>query len=130
MSKTMSTRKRLLFIAIALALASVGYVTLYGFPAADDGKYDAFAQCLSEKGITMYGAAWCPHCQREKRLFGSSFQFVNYVECPDNPQLCTEKGVTGYPTWIFPDGRRFAGEQGLQKLSAESGCPLVAPSSS
>ncbi len=125
----MNKKKRSLYILGALILAGVGFFVLYGFPVPD-GTYDAFAQCLKEKGITMYGAAWCPHCQREKRLFGSSFQYVPYVECPDNPQLCTEKGVTGYPTWIFPDGRRFAGEQGLQKLSAESGCPLVAPSSS
>ena len=122
----MSKKKRSLFILIAVVLAGVGYFTLYGFPV-EDGTYDSFAKCLAEKKITMYGAAWCPHCQREKRLFGSSFQFVPYVECPDNPQLCTEKGITGYPTWIFPDGRRFAGEQGLQKLSAESGCSLITP---
>jgi glutaredoxin len=120
----MSKRKRILYIAIALALASVAYVTLVGFPVPD-GKYDTFAQCLAEKDITMYGAAWCPHCQREKRLFGSSFQYVPYVECPDNPALCTAKDVKGYPTWIFPDGRVFAGEQGLEKLSRESACPLI-----
>lgn len=120
----MSKKKRSLFIIIALVLAGVGFFVLYGFPVAD-GTYDSFAKCLAEKKITMYGAAWCPHCQREKRLFGSSFQFVPYVECPDNPQLCLAKDVKGYPTWIFPDGRAFAGEQGLQKLSAESSCPLL-----
>ena len=31
---------------------------------------NAFAQCLSEKAVTMYGADWCPHCQNEKNAFG------------------------------------------------------------
>src|SRR3990167_442653 len=88
------------------------------------GALDSFAQCLAEKKITMYGADWCPHCQNEKNAFGDSFRFVPYVECPDNPQQCLALEVNGYPTWIFPDGRRLEGEQGLRKLSEASGCAL------
>ena len=61
---------------------------------------DAFAKCLTDKGWTMYGAVWCPHCQDQKKAFGDSFKYIKYVECPDNIQLCTDKGVNGYPTWI------------------------------
>ena len=96
------------------------------------GLYDNFAQCLAEKNITMYGAEWCVHCQNQKELFGNSFQYVPYIECPDNTQLCIDKGVNGYPTWIFPpansgqvpDGKKLEGEQTLEKLSQESGCAL------
>ena len=87
-------------------------------------KLDDFAKCLASKNITMYGAAGCSHCQNEKKAFGDSFKYVPYVECPDDPQKCLEKGVTGYPTWIFPDGKKLIGEQGLEKLSQESGCSL------
>lgn len=85
---------------------------------------DTFAECLSEKGAVMYGADWCPHCQNEKKSFGRSFRFINYVECPDDPKRCLAMGIGGYPTWIFPDGRKLEGEQGTEKLSQESGCPL------
>lgn len=88
------------------------------------GDLDVFAKCLKEEGVTMYGADWCPHCQNEKNAFGDSFKFVPYVECPDNPKLCIEKGINGYPTWILRDGKRLEGEQGIEKLSKESGCPL------
>lgn len=88
------------------------------------GQYDNFAKCLADKNIVMYGADWCPHCQNEKKKFGNSWKYVPYVECPKNPQLCLEKRVEGYPTWIFPDGRKFVGEQGLENLSQESGCAL------
>jgi len=88
------------------------------------GVYDEFAKCLAEKQITMYGAAWCSHCQNEKKAFGLSFQYVPYVECPQNSQLCLEKKIEGYPTWIFPDGKVLTGEQGVGKLSEASGCAL------
>ena len=88
------------------------------------GNLDEFAKCLAEKELTMYGADWCPHCQNEKNNFGESFQYVPYVECPDEPQLCIEKGIEDYPTWLLPDGTKFVGEQGLQKLSEISNCIL------
>ncbi|MDI6734448.1 MAG: thioredoxin domain-containing protein [Patescibacteria group bacterium] len=85
---------------------------------------DNFAKCLTEKGAVMYGAKWCSHCQNEKKAFGDSFKHVSYVECPDEPQKCTAVGIEGYPTWIFGDGKRLEGEQGLQRLSEASGCSL------
>lgn len=88
------------------------------------GQYDVFAKCLAEKQIAMYGADWCPHCQNEKKAFGVSFQYVPYVECPKNIKVCLDEGVDGYPTWIWPDGKKLVGEQGIEKLSKESGCQL------
>jgi hypothetical protein len=88
-------------------------------------KYDAFAQCLAEKKITMYGAVWCSHCQDQKKEFGSAFKYVPYVECPDNTQLCTDKGVKGFPTWMNEDGsKRLEGYQTFEKLAELSGCQL------
>lgn len=85
---------------------------------------DSFARCLRDNGVTMYGANSCSHCAAQKKLFGDSFRYVPYVECPDNPQVCLSKGVDGYPTWIFKDGQRVAGETELQKISEITGCQL------
>ena len=111
-------------ILTALIVLVIGAILFLRPAQKAEGNFDAFAQCLAEKEIIMYGADWCPHCRNEKKQFGDSFHFVPYVECPDNPRLCLQKGVTGYPTWIFPDGKKLIGEQGLKKLSQESGCPL------
>ncbi|HEY4475665.1 MAG TPA: hypothetical protein VJB92_03015 [Candidatus Paceibacterota bacterium] len=86
------------------------------------GILDAFAQCLTDKGAVMYGADWCPHCQNEKKAFGDSFRFINYVECPKNPNACLAAGVEAFPTWFFPDGKKFVGEQGIEKLGQLSNC--------
>ncbi len=122
-NKTAIIVSLLVLAALLLILWVGGY---FGRPPA--GKYDAFAQCLTDKGAVMYGANWCSHCQNEKRAFGDSFRRVSYVECTEEPAKCRAAGVEGYPTWLFPDGRRLVGEQGLQKLSSESGC-LLTPAS-
>jgi len=85
------------------------------------------AQCLKDSGTTFYGAFWCPHCKKQKELFGSAVTLLPYVECstPDgNGQtpVCKEKGITGYPTWIFKDGSELSGEQTFAALAAKSGC--------
>jgi hypothetical protein len=85
---------------------------------------DDFAKCVAEHGVVMYGAWWCPHCKNEKKRFGDSFQYINYVECTDNPQLCTDKQVESYPTWIFGDGSRLSGELGFAPLAEKTGCSL------
>jgi hypothetical protein len=102
---------------------TVGVMNLFKKPVVDR---TAFAQCLSDKGITMYGAAWCPHCQNEKARFGDAWKLVPYVECPENIAVCTEKGITGYPTWVLPDGTKLSGEQttNWEKFSQASACPL------
>ena len=93
------------------------------------GKYDSFAQCLTEKGTKMYGAFWCPHCQDQKEDFGSSWKYVTYIECslPDRSgqtPLCQKEGIESYPTWEFSDKSREKGVMTLNELSEKTGCPL------
>ena len=117
--------KKLLILTIIIVVFFGAVYWLYPIKSQPTvGKYDEFAKCLASSGVTMYGAYWCSHCQNEKKSFGGSFQYVPYVECTQDPNLCLEKGVQAYPTWIFSDGRKFTGEQGLLKLSEISGCKL------
>ena len=121
--------KNKLKIYIIFAAVFVSIVLLSILLARDGGNSSdmlyPFSQCLRDKGITMYGADWCSYCQNEKLKFGESFRFVPYVECPENPQKCLAVGIEVFPTWIFSDGKKLAGEQGLEKLSKESGCVLL-----
>lgn len=95
--------------------------------SSQTSQAEVVAQCLADQGVTMYGAAWCPHCQNEKRAFGEAFKLIHYVECPEEPNKCLAAGITGYPTWIWPDGRRLEGEQGLAKLAAAGNCSVSTP---
>jgi len=73
----------------------------------------------------MYGAYWCPHCAEQKKLFGSAFDYVNYVECDPkgkdaNPALCQQKGIGGFPTWEIGNDL-YEGTRSLQELARLSG---------
>ena len=92
-------------------------------------NYDDFASCLSTKGVKFYGAFWCPHCQNQKALFGSSAKLLPYIECstPDRQgqlKVCMDNNIKSYPTWEFLDGSRLTGEVPLQTLSQKTGCAL------
>ena len=97
----------------------VGAIVYFGTPHSSYSKETLtnLAKALSEKGITMYGAEWCPHCQAQKALFGDAFKLVPYVECPQNEKICIDKGIKGYPTWMTADGTKYEGEQTLDTLA-------------
>lgn len=95
------------------------------------GKYDQFAQCITDKGAKFYGAFWCPHCQAQKKLFGKSAKLLPYIECStadgsDQVQMCKDEKIEGYPTWVFADGTRASGEQSFEQLAEKTGCALPA----
>lgn len=121
----MKNNKLIIILFLALLAVFVIWVLFFRSKISQPGQFNEFAKCLAAKGVIMYGADWCSHCQNEKNAFGPAFEFVPYVECPKNIQQCLAKGIQGYPTWILPDGRRLEGEQGLEKLSQESGCQLT-----
>ncbi len=91
------------------------------------GPYDNLAQCLKDKGVSFYGAFWCPHCRDQKKLFANSAKLLPYVEC-SNPsatgqlQICTDKKIESYPTWEFPDGTRVSKVLTPEELSQKTSC--------
>ena len=119
---------------ILYGVALLVVVGLFVFVAANqsssaDPKMDAFAQCLTDNGVKMYGAWWCPHCKSQKELFGKSFSKINSIECSSPGsnsmnQICQEAKIEGYPTWEFKDGTRVSGEQTLEDLGKKAECTL------
>ncbi len=125
-------RQNIFFLIIGLLiLGTIAAFLIQSAPAKPigPGKYDTFAQCLKDKGATFYGAFWCPHCQAEKKLFGTSEKYLPYVECStpdgkDQTQICKDKNVGGYPTWYFADGSNLTGEIPLAQLAQKTSCQL------
>lgn len=116
-----------------LYLAAVAIVVILLIVIANKergpSKYDSFAQCLTDKGVTMWGAWWCPHCSNQKEKFEGAFDKVKYVECsaPGSRamnQTCKDAGIEGYPTWEFADASRLSGERTLEELGEKAGCEL------
>lgn len=125
----MSKKTGQIIMWAALAAAISGGVWWMVSYRSGPGTYDAFSQCLKDKGAVFYGAFWCPHCQNQKAMFGKSVKLLPYVECstPDGRgqvPLCQEKEIKGYPTWEFADGSRETGEVSLTELAEKTGCLL------
>ena len=121
-SKT-DNNKKYMIIAVALLIIIAIPLALKSPAMNTPSQYDEFAKCLTDNGVKMYGAYWCSHCQNQKKEFGKSFDYVDYVECTENEFECKNAGVTGYPTWTV-DGTNYPGEQTFARLSELSGCPL------
>ena len=89
-------------------------------------SYDAqLADHLASTGAKMYGAYWCPHCARQKQLFGNAAPLLPYVECDPRGtnakvELCNTVGISAYPTWQI-NGEFHLGVQSLQRLAMLSG---------
>ncbi len=124
--------KIFILILVVLFLGLLGTVFLRGGTApAGPGLLDSFATCLKAKGATFYGAFWCPHCQAQKKLFGSSVKLLPYVECSTadgsgQTQVCIDKKIASYPTWEFADMSRLTGEIPLAQLAEKTSCTLPA----
>jgi len=119
--------KRALYAVLIVAALGLAYY----LGTRVQHKYDGFARCLSDRGVKMYGAYWCPHCQEQKEAFGASFEYVPYVECGvkgnlrAQSQVCKDEKVNHYPTWQFPPtGERVERVFTLQELSDRTGCSL------
>ena len=85
------------------------------------------AEYLRKSGAVMFGAYWCPHCSRQKDMFGrEAWGVIQYVECSPkgygaDARRCAKKDVDGYPTWRFGNGKVAAGEMSLKGIVEMSG---------
>lgn len=96
------------------------------------GEYDDFIKCVTASGVKMYGSVTCSICNKQKSLFGKSFDFMEEIEC--NPyekgnqaEHCLEVNIEHTPTWIRYDDQgneadRAEGYQSIETLSEFSGC--------
>lgn len=121
-------------VILILGAIATAFLRSTSVPAGP-GKYDTFAQCIKDSGTIFYGAFWCSHCQAQKKLFGSSVKYLPYVECSTadgqgQMQVCIDKKITGYPTWILADGTQIPNDSAngsgvkLETLAAKTVCVL------
>lgn len=120
-------RKRALYAVLIVAAFGLAYYLGH----RTQHKYDGFASCLKDRGVKMYGAWWCPHCQEQKEKFGAAFEYAPYVECGikgdthGEAQICKDENIHHFPTWQFPPmGERVERIFTLEELSDRTGCSL------
>jgi len=117
----------ILFIVILFLIP----IIYFNVTSSVDHNYDMQAQCITEKGVVMYGSFLCSVCAKTRAAFGDSFEYIKEVECHprgENPktELCLERDIASTPTWILePNGvevKRLVGFASVDELVAFAGC--------
>lgn len=131
---------RVVLVALVVGLTGLGWAAAVDRPVAEAGgrgvplpvtttstpEAIALAEHLSDRGVVMYSAWWCPHCNDQKQLFGrEAVEQLTIIECAadgrDNQkELCDSKGIQGFPSWEI-DGVLEAGVKPLGQLAERSG---------
>ncbi len=100
-------------------------------PTDKEVSMELLADCLSSKGIVMYGKATCSACAATRKMFGESFHKIKEIECdPNQPNnevdLCLKKEILKTPTWILEkdgaDVKRADGYLTADELKETFGC--------
>lgn len=120
------TKKFVVIILLVVVLVIV--IGVFANKPKEVGKFGPFAQCIKDSGAEFYGAFWCPHCQDQKAAFGNAKKLLPYIECSNadrsQTQICIDKKIEGYPTWIFKDGSRLSGFVPMATLAEKTQCVL------
>ncbi len=122
--KNTNSKFNVIFVFIILLLVAFAFwaFSLINLNKEDVGEqYRELASCLSANDVVLYGTSWCQYCNTQKKMFGSAYELINYVECSQNEQLCFSKGVVSSPTWIKGE-EVLNGLQQLADLAVWAGC--------
>ena len=89
----------------------------------------AFAQALTDAGVRLFHAEWCPFCTEQKELFEDGGDDLPLIEVtnPDRTlnDLAIQEGITSFPTWEFPnENGRVSRVLTLEEISELSGVAI------
>jgi len=105
------------FIVLAIAIA-FAVMTLTKKPSITTD--DAVAKCIGKNSV-LYVQLGCSHCEDQKKLFGTNYQYLNTIDCFYQTQKCIADGIEGTPTWVIK-GQKYVGVQTVEKLQELTNC--------
>jgi uncharacterized membrane protein len=112
---------------LLIAFMHLNYAGVFSPSAGPEDPYlRELAEHLTNAEAKFYGAYWCPHCQEQKLVFGSSAKRLPYVECSPNGQkgpratACVVQNIQNYPTWVI-GGRHVDRVLSVAQLASYSG---------
>lgn len=111
-----ATKKILTKIILAIAIIVIIYLIM---PKPKEIDKET-AKCIGENS-TIYIKAGCIACATQKSLFGSSFKYLNSIDCAKEPGKCDIANITAIPTWII-NQKKLVGVQSTQTLKDLTGC--------
>lgn len=123
----METKHRIMItIAFGVLLLTSFYfisysITKYTGLSISDPKQDNFESCLKEKDIALYiNTENIAETLKEVGL-GNYLKDFKIMNCLRNNQVCSEKGISFFPTWII-ENNKIERDISISELTKFSGC--------
>lgn len=93
------------------------------YTTQDLEKISQFVDCLSTKGVKIYGANWCGWTKKlvVDTLGGFDIAAPIYVECTEQELICEQEEIKGFPT-IKINGEVYEGQRTFEGLAEATGC--------
>lgn len=123
--KVLVTLGILIAIGVSFYLVSYAITRYTGYTITGKAVYSKeeqvqIAKCLTEKGVVLYCSTLSFNCMRQRSSLGEAFEYINYLDCNENPEECQELSL---PAWRI-GGRFYYGIRDLGKLSESVGCEV------
>jgi len=111
-------------LLIALFYFITGTISKYTGFSVSGSKDDDFRVCLEEKDITLYINSENPAKTLRKIELIDYLRDIKIFNCLRNNQVCLDKGVGAFPTWII-NKNKIEKDISISELSGLSGCRLI-----
>jgi hypothetical protein len=108
---------------LIIILAGLIILVILLFWPKDVASNYGLANCLTGKGVIMYGSDLCEECKNQKKLLGADFKKINYINCDFKTSECNKKGISVYPVWSLGN-KILVGTQMPKDLAAFAGCAI------
>ena len=106
---------------LTIATIALAGLTLAGYSSTTNQNLDEFAECLTDKWVVVYTMTTCGYCQKQKAMFGNSWEKIQEINCSETPNECW--GIQGVPARNI-DGEFVYWLQSFEKLAELSNCEL------
>jgi hypothetical protein len=115
-------RKKYILVLIGLFLILVISSVILSVNNSQSKKLDQFANCVAEKDAVYYGSSvGCKGCPVQEKMFKTSFNSLNYVDCAKEMSKCKSNDIIVVPSWDI-NGEITQGALTLEKLADLTGC--------
>ncbi len=125
------SRSHRLIISTVIASLLVGSIFLFTLwqEHRERERFRPLAECLTEKGVKLYGLFWNEQTIRQRELFGVGAELLPYTECSseDGQRIldeCRTARISVFPLWKFRAGDEQTGTLSIEAIADKTGCPL------
>lgn len=115
----------LIGLVLAFYLVSYAITKFTGYSITGKAVYSKeekiqLGKCLQGKDVILYCSILSLNCQRQKKELGLVYNYINYVECTENPEECKDLSL---PAWKISN-KFYYGIKDAGKLAESTGCKI------